>query len=73
MVPDLTISLKDKEMIGKLVQEIAVMGYYDQAAVIGQQKFCQLSQGKKIQIVGGLIQEQEIWILNQYSKQVQAP
>ncbi len=68
---DATIPLQTQRVVGKLIQEITVMGYDDQAALEGEQELFQLIQGKEVQVVGGLIQDQKIGIFDQHRQKVQ--
>ena len=57
---------------GQILQEGAVMGDEQQRTVPGQQHFLELGDGRDIQMVGGLVEQQQVGFLHQRAGQQHA-
>ena len=66
----MTIAFNGKNLVSKAVQKITVVGHSDNSTSEAIQIILQHGQGRNIQIIGGLIQEQHIRSRHQHSQQI---
>ena len=70
---DDTVAAENEEMVHEPVQEMTVMRNYDESAVEFLQVLLQDVQGHDVQVVGRLIQDQQIRLAHQDGQQVEPP
>src|SRR5690606_20785154 len=68
---DQAIPLEHQEMVHDLVHKIPVVGDHYQTAREIQEKAFQDVQGHNIQVIGRFVQNQKIWVLDQYRAEVE--
>ena len=64
-ISDLALAFEDQQVVHQAVHEIAIMRYQQQAALELLQKVFQDLKANQIQIVGGLVHDQEIRLSDQ--------
>ena len=67
----LALALEHQQMVDYLVHEIAVVAHYDDAAGEVLQVFLQNLQRHDVEVVGGLVEHEEVGIPHQHGAQVE--
>ena len=57
-------------MVHDVVHKASVVAHYDQAPFVGLEEPLQNPDGVYIQVVGGLVKNQEVGVGHQYCKQI---
>jgi hypothetical protein len=69
---DAAVALEDEECGGDLVEEVAVVGDHQDAAGEVDEGRLQDLEGEEVQVVGGLVQDEEVGVLEEEPGQEQA-
>ncbi len=70
-IADFTVAFKDKQVVYQPVHEIPVVGNHHQAAGKILQEIFQHLQRHDVQVVGRLVEDEEVGIFHQHREQVQ--
>ena len=67
-----SFSFEHKQVLHEAIHKVSVVGYDDQAARETVQKFLQDIQGHQVQVVCRFVEDEEVWVFDQYQKQLQS-
>ena len=70
-IADVALSFEYQQMVYHFVHEVAVVAHHDDTSLEVLQVFFQHLQSHDVQVVGRLVQHQEVWVSHQYRTEVQ--